>query len=99
MYGFGEADGSTNTSLGVGVGLRPPHYPFVLEEKPSIGWFEAISENFMGLKGQGFGTPLQILMRVRENYPIVLHGVSLSIGSVDPLRPEYLASWKELIRL
>lgn len=84
-------------SLGHGVGLRPPHYPYVLENKPDIAWFEVISENFMGLGEQEGGRPISVLEKVRENYPIVLHGVSLSIGSVDPLDQVYLTKLKALV--
>jgi uncharacterized protein (UPF0276 family) len=72
--------------LGLGVGLRQPHYTHVVERQPPMDWFEAISENFMVAGGR----PLQVLEKVREHYPIVLHGVSLSIGSTDPLNREYL---------
>lgn len=63
--------------LGVGVGLRVPHYAHVAERRPPMPWFEALSENFM-VDG---GSPLYWLDRVREHYPIVLHGVSMSLGS------------------
>lgn len=79
------------------MGLRPPHYPFVLENRPSLGWFEVITENFLSLGSAEFGRPVEILESVREDYPVVLHGVSLSLGSVDPFRPNYLKRWKELI--
>jgi uncharacterized protein (UPF0276 family) len=72
--------------LGHGIGLRPPHYAEVVETLPAIDWFEVITENFM-VAG---GNPRQVLRRVRERYPVVLHGVSLSIGSVDPLDETYL---------
>ncbi|HEX8950591.1 MAG TPA: DUF692 domain-containing protein [Polyangia bacterium] len=72
--------------LGHGVGLRTQHYATVLDEHPRVDWFECISENFM-VAG---GNPRRVLRQVRERYPVVLHGVSLSIGSVDPLDPKYL---------
>ena len=81
--------GSTMSSLpyiGHGVGLRREHYATVLEERPRVDWFEVISENFM-VAG---GNPRRVLQQVRERYPVVLHGVSLSLGSVDPLAPAYL---------
>jgi len=81
-------------SLGFGVGLRRPHYSHVLQTRPKIDWFEAISENFM-VDG---GRPLEVLEGVRENYPIVLHGVSLSIGSADPLNRDYLKKLAALSR-
>ncbi len=72
--------------LGHGVGLRTQHYATVLDEQPRVDWFECISENFM-VAG---GNPRRVLRQVRERYPVVLHGVSLSIGSIDPLNPGYL---------
>ncbi len=81
-------------SLGIGVGLRRVHYGWVLENRPRIDWFEIISENFMAPGGR----PLEVLEAVRENYPIAMHGVSMSIGSTDPLRREYLARLKETAR-
>jgi uncharacterized protein len=72
--------------LGHGIGLRPPHYAEVVDETPPIDWFEVITENFM-VAG---GNPRRVLRRVRERYPVVLHGVSLSLGSVDPLDDRYL---------
>jgi uncharacterized protein (UPF0276 family) len=73
-------------SLGFGVGLRRCHYAQVLDEHPPIDWFEVISENFMVAGGR----PPQVLEGVRSHYPIVMHGVSLSIGSTDPLNLVYL---------
>ncbi len=72
--------------LGHGVGLRRDHFERVLSAPTSVDWFEALSENFM-VEG---GRPLDVLTRLRQRYPIVLHGVSLSIGSVDPLDEAYL---------
>jgi uncharacterized protein len=72
--------------LGHGVGLRRDHFERVLSGPAGVDWFEAISENFM-VEG---GRPLDVLTRIRERYPIVLHGVSLSIGSTDPLDEPYL---------
>ncbi|MDB4969914.1 MAG: hypothetical protein JWN44_5603 [Myxococcales bacterium] len=72
--------------IGHGVGLRTQHYGTVLDEQPRVDWFEVISENFM-VEG---GNPRRVLRKVRERHPIVLHGVALSIGSVDPLDPRYL---------
>jgi len=73
-------------SLGFSVGLRRPHYVHILENHSRLDWFEVISENFM-VDG---GRPLEILEGVRSRYPIVMHGVSLSIGSTDPLNVGYL---------
>jgi uncharacterized protein len=84
------------TSLGFGLGLRPQHYPAILDGAPelrgAIDWFEIISENYM-VDG---GRPLAKLMAIRERYPMVMHGVSLSIGSTDPLNMDYLARLKAL---
>jgi uncharacterized protein len=80
--------------LGFGVGLRRPHYGHVVETHPRMDWFEVISENFM-VEG---GRPLEVLEQVREQYPIVMHGVSMSIGSVDPLNRKYLKELRDLLR-
>ncbi len=77
---------STRPRLGHGVGLRRPHFQRVLSAPTGVDWFEVISENFM-VDG---GRPLDVLDRVRADYPVVLHGVSLSIGSADPLDCGYL---------
>ncbi len=78
--------------IGFGLGLRPRHYGAILRARPRVDWFEALSENYM-VPG---GRPLHYLMRIRERYPMVLHGVSLSIGSVDPLDRSYLRALKAL---
>src|SRR5262249_29473390 len=78
--------------LGIGVGLRTVHYGHVVEHAPEVDWFEIISENFMGTGGR----PMHFLDRIAERYAIVMHGVSLSIGSADPLDFEYLRELKAL---
>lgn len=83
-------------NLGIGLGLRAPHYSHIAQSKPALGWFEAISENYMGLSNSGSGRPLKILELMRQDYNIVLHGVSLSIGSTDELNFSYLKKLKEL---
>jgi uncharacterized protein (UPF0276 family) len=80
--------------LGAGAGLRREHYRYVSERRPQVDWFEVISENFMVAGGR----PLEILDEVRARYPIVLHGVSLSVGSVEGANTEYLRSLAELAR-
>lgn len=80
-------------SLGFGLGLRPQHYPYIFEYQPSVDWFEIISENFMDTDGK----PKRNLARIKEQYPVVMHGVSLSIGSVDPLNSDYLKKLKALM--
>jgi len=79
--------------LGFGMGLRSVHYETILSDEPDIDWFEIISENYM-VPG---GKPLYFLDQIREKYPIVMHGVSLSIGSTDPLDFNYLKDLKQLI--
>lgn len=83
-------------AAGVGLGLRTVHYDHVLSRRPAVPWFEAISENFMGPRGGSGGRPLEVLERVRGDYPVALHGVSLSIGSTDPLDLDYLKKLKSL---
>lgn len=84
--------------LGVGVGLRPVHYEHFLESPPkSVSWVEVISENYMCWRTRSSGRSLQLLERVRKNLPVVLHGVSLSIGSSDRLDAEYLTALEGLI--
>lgn len=78
--------------IGCGVGLRHEHFEYILEHQPEIDWFEAVSENFM----ESGGRPLDTLCRVRKRYPVVLHGVSMSIGSVDPVNEDYLFKLKRL---
>jgi len=79
-------------NLGLGVGLRTVHFAHILEMHPAVDWFEIISENFMDTGGR----PMHVLDRVAERYPIVMHGVSMSIGSTDALNREYLAKLRAL---
>lgn len=78
--------------LGLGVGLRTAHFNHILEERPAVDWFEIISENFIDSQGR----PRWVLERIAERWPVVMHGVSLSIGSTDPLNFDYLARLKRL---
>jgi uncharacterized protein len=80
-------------NLGMGIGLRPPHIADILHKWPPIDWFEIISENFM----EG-GLPLHFLDQLLERYPIVMHGVSLAIGSAAPLDWDYLKRLKALAK-
>ena len=80
--------------LGFGLGLRVTHYETILNELPSVDWFEVLSENYL-VPG---GKPLYYLERIREHYPMVMHGVSLSIGSSDPLNRDYLRQLKQLAK-
>lgn len=79
--------------LGFGIGLRPKHYRDFLENSPTVDFVEAISENFMGVGGR----PRAVLEKVRQERPVVLHGVSLAVASTESLDEEYLRAWKELI--
>src|SRR3984893_2731554 len=79
---------------GFGLGLRPTHYEAVLGEEHAIDWLEVITENYLGLGGK----PLDYLERVRARFPAAMHGVSLSIGSTDPLDREYLREVRHLSR-
>jgi uncharacterized protein len=77
---------------GFGLGLRPPHYEALLSEPQPIDWLEIITENYLVPGGQ----PLHYLERIRARYPITMHGVSLSIGSTDPIDRAYLAAVRRL---
>jgi uncharacterized protein len=82
---------SLNT-LGFGLGLRPRYYPEILDTKPRVDWFEVITENFLVAGGK----PLAMLDRIRTDYPVVMHGVSLSVASTASLDFDYLRSVKDL---
>jgi uncharacterized protein len=76
-----------------GVGLKPEHYRDILEGRPDIGWFEVHPENYMGAGGP----PHHFLERVRESYPLSLHGVGLSIGAARPLNVQHMSRLKALL--
>lgn len=78
--------------LGFGLGLRPDHYHDILEHRPAVDWFEALSENYL-VPG---GKPLYFLDRIRADFPVVMHGVSMSLGSSEPLNMDYLRQLKGL---
>lgn len=78
------------SSLGVGLGLRTVHYDHILKHRPKVPWFEVISENYMGTSAGSGGRAIEVLEDLRKDYPIVMHGVSLSIGSKDPIDKDYL---------
>jgi uncharacterized protein (UPF0276 family) len=79
-------------NLGIGLGLRTAHYRHILEHQPDVDWFEIISDNYL----QTSGRPLDYLDAIAGRYPIVMHGVSLSIGSTDPIDRGYLADLRVL---
>jgi len=68
-------------ALGFGLGLRVDHYEAILADPPPVDWFEVLTENYL-VPG---GKPLHYLTRIRERYPLAMHGVSMSIGSTAPL--------------
>src|SRR5262245_21933971 len=77
---------------GFGLGLRPQHYEAILADAPGADWFEVLTENYL-IEG---GRPLANLTAIRDRYPLIMHGVSLSIGSTDPLDLDYLARVRNL---
>lgn len=83
---------SASAYFGFGLGLRSDHYEFILQNKPAVDWFEAITEDYLNPGSR----PLYFLDRIRQNYLVALHGVSLSIGSCDPLDFDYLSKVKAL---
>lgn len=87
-------DAKSLPNLGIGIGLRIPHYEDIFKLNPEIDWFEIISENFM-VDG---GKPLENLERILDRYKVVQHGVSLAIGSPDPLDFDYLKKLKALAK-
>jgi uncharacterized protein (UPF0276 family) len=82
------------TDYGIGIGLRVPHYQHILSEKPTVDWFEIISENFMCDGGR----PLKVLDQILEQYRVVQHGVSAYFGSAQPLNREHLRKLKRLVQ-
>lgn len=94
MNACGDPHSTADPCLGVGIGLRSRHFDEILSHGSSAQWFEAISENFFADGGR----PLRVLDRIRHDYPVVLHGVSLSIGSSDPLDDAYLDRLDALAR-
>jgi uncharacterized protein (UPF0276 family) len=87
-----HAAGTNGWRLGLGLGLRSNHFDHIQQHWPAVDWFEAISENFMDSAGR----PRHVLRRIAERYPLVLHGVSLNIGSADPLNRSYLVRLRRL---
>ena len=85
---------SSNIIKGVGVGLRADHYQDIFNTKPEIPWFELLSDNYMA----DGGLPIIRAEKIRESYPITLHGVGMSLASADPLDMDYLKRLKTLIQ-
>ena len=80
--------------LGYGIGLRTSHFSHILSSRPPVDWFEILTENYLDTGGR----PLYVLDQVAERYPTVLHGVSMSVGSTDPIDWDYLAKLKQLAK-
>lgn len=85
---------TNNTPLGIGIGLRVPHYAHILSNKPTVDWFEIIAENFL-VDG---GRPLEVLDQILEQYLVVVHGVSMYFGSTDKINREHLSRVKKLVK-
>lgn len=79
-------------NLGLGVGLRTVHFGHILNKKPKVDWFEIVTENFLDTEGR----PMWVLDQIAGRYPIVVHGVSMSVGSPDPVDRSFLAKVKAL---
>jgi len=82
----------TTEDLGLGIGLRTRHFAHITEHWPELDWFEILSENFMHTGGR----PLHVLDQIAERYPIVMHGVSMNLGSKDPLDMDYMRELQAL---
>jgi uncharacterized protein len=82
------------SNFGAGIGLRVPHYQHIFDNKPNVDFFEIISENFL-VDG---GRPLKVLDQILENYPVIMHGVSLYFGSPEKPSRDHLQRLKKLVR-
>jgi len=87
-----RSDTSRRPFYGFGLGLRPIYVEEILQTQPAVDWFEIITENYL-VPG---GKPLSVLSRIRERYPVAMHGVSLGIGGSDKLNHDYLRQVKAL---
>jgi uncharacterized protein (UPF0276 family) len=85
---------TSGVELATGIGLRVPHYAHILAEKPAVGWFEIISENYM-VEG---GRPLAVLDRILDQYRVVQHGVGMYPGNAGGINFDHLRRLKRLIR-
>lgn len=79
-------------NLGLGVGLRTQHFGHILNKKPKVDWFEIVTENFLNTGGR----PMWVLDQIAERHPIVVHGVSMSVGSTDPVDRDFMRKIKAL---
>jgi uncharacterized protein (UPF0276 family) len=80
--------------LGIGIGLRVPHYQAFIEERPKVGWIEVHTENYLARSGRDW----QVLDTLRRDYPLSLHGVGLGLGSARGFSDAHLARVRELVR-
>jgi len=87
------AHGQNSIPAMAGVGLKPQHFDLILATKPDVGWFEIHAENYMG----GGGATHHNLTKIRENYPLSIHGVGLSLGSSNGVCAKHLNALKQLI--
>ena len=78
---------------GAGIGLRSLHYQDIITQKPKVNWFEVLSDNYFCAGG----LPIFHLEKIRQDYPVTLHGVGMSLGSTDPLNLDYLTRLKNLV--
>ncbi|MCP4002941.1 MAG: DUF692 domain-containing protein [bacterium] len=83
---------ATETIRGAGLGLRQQHVREILETRPPVPWFEVLADNYMGIGG----LPVEKLLSIRAEYPVVFHGVGMNLGSTDPLDEDYLDQLLEL---
>ena len=90
----GRAAGAQPVPAGAGIGLRAPHYRALIEQRPDVSFIEVHSENYFGAGGP----PLHHLALARQHYPLSLHGVGMSLGSVDPLDLRHLAALAALVQ-
>ncbi|MDD2843027.1 MAG: DUF692 domain-containing protein [Tolumonas sp.] len=79
---------------GFGLGLRPEHYQDFITQKQPLDWLEILSDNYLVAGGK----PLFYLDQIRQDYPLVMHGVAMNIGSIDPLNFDYLTALKQLAK-
>ena len=79
---------------GFGLGLRPEHYQDFITQKQPLDWLEILSDNYLVAGGK----PLFYLDQIRQDYPLVMHGVAMNIGSIDPLNFYYLTALKQLAK-
>ena len=88
-----EVDNRAGLPRRAGLGLKAEHYATILDSRPDVGFFEIHAENYMGAGGP----PHHYLSRIRERYPLSIHGVGLSIGGAGPLDKAHLARLRKIV--